>query len=111
MELEFQGTKAVRDTLYRIALPMSEIVGRVDFPLISRTMMLGVDDSVEDGIPHVDIRVRHIYFRSENSFAVLKGSLLHLFQKRQTLLRWTIAKGGILSWLGQSASVFSYFFR
>ena len=101
----------MRDALYRIALPVSEIVGRIDFPLISRMMVIGVDDSVEDGIPHVDIRVRHIYFRSKNSFAVLKGSFFHLLQKSQTLLCWTIAKGGILSRLGQGAAVFSYFFR
>ena len=86
MKLEFQGTKAVSDTLYSIACPWSEIIGGVDFPFISRTMMLGVNDPIEDGIPHVDIRVGHINFCSKNSFPVLKGPVLHLLQKRQVFL-------------------------
>src|SRR4051812_49089338 len=60
VDLELERAQRVRDALNRIGLAVGEVVRRIDAPRITRSRMSGVDDAVEDGVAHVDVRRRHI---------------------------------------------------
>ncbi len=49
-------------TLYRVGNGMSEVVHRINAPLVARAVVRNVRNAVNYGVAHVDIGRSHIYF-------------------------------------------------
>ena len=67
MIFELERTHRVRDLFERIGLPVRIVVHRVDAPLVTRPMMLGVQNAVHHRIAHVQIGRSHINLRPQNA--------------------------------------------
>ena len=90
---------------------MSEVVHRIDAPLVSRVVMGRVDDSVDDRVSHVDVRARHVDLCSEADLSVSKLACSHLLKEREVLLNRSVPVRALLSRLCKRAPVFSYLIR
>src|SRR5262249_28457901 len=103
MIFKLQRADGVGDALNGIALAMRPVVHGINAPTIARTVMLGVQDPVHDGIPHVDIWRRHVDFGAQGARAVRKLPVLHAREEVQILLDASITVRTVLPWLGQGA--------
>ena len=56
---------------------MGEVVELVDAPVVAGAVVLDVEDAVERGVAHVDVRVRHVDFGAQDVGAVGEFSGLH----------------------------------
>lgn len=110
VELEFQRTQAVCNPLDRIALAMGEIVCGVDFPLVARSVVMGVQNAIENRVSKIEIGAAHIYLRSQNSLAFVERSVSHLLKEIEILFKGPIAVGRILARLDERAAIGSHFF-
>src|SRR5262249_4512426 len=108
MIFKLQGTYRVGDAFNGIALTMRPVVHGINAPAIARAMMLGVQDSVHDGIPHVEVRRRHVDFGAQGARAVRKLPFLHAREEVQIILDASIPMGTVLPWLGQRAPRLSH---
>ena len=73
--------------------------------------MRRVCDSVNDRIPHVDVRGRHVNLCTQHLFAVLVLSVPHFFEKAKILLHTSVTIRGFLSRFFERASISLYFIR
>ena len=80
MILKFQSADGVCDVLDCVLDRMSEVVHRVDAPLVSRVVVCHMGNTIEDRITHVDVRGCHIDLRTENLLTVLVHTVLHVFE-------------------------------
>ena len=80
MNFEFEGTNGVRNFFNRIALTMGKVVHGINTPLVSGTVMLGVQDSIENRIAHEHIRRGHVYFGTEYPGPIGKLTFSHPFE-------------------------------
>ena len=80
MILELKSTDRVCDVLNRVLDRMSEVVHRIDAPLVTGIVVCHVSDTVDDRITHVDIRRCHIDLCAENLLSVLIHAVLHVLK-------------------------------
>ena len=74
MILELKSTDRVCDVLNRVLDRMSEVVHRIDAPLVTGIVVCHVSDT------HVDIRRCHIDLCAENLLSVLVHAVLHVLK-------------------------------
>ena len=68
--------------------------------------MMRMGDSVNDGIPHIDVRRCHIDFRPQNPFAVGEFSGAHTLKQRRRLFSALAPAWALLSGLLQRSPIF-----
>src|SRR5256885_2292930 len=108
MIFKLERADRVSDAFNGIALTVRPVVHGINTPTIARAVMLGVQDSVHDGIPHVEIRRRHVDFGPQGTRAVRKLPVLHTREEVQILLDASIPIRTVLSWFGQCAPRLSH---
>ena len=104
---ELQGADGVGDAFDRIALPVREVVHRVDAPLVAGAVMLGVEDAVHDGVAHVEVGRRHVDFGAQGARAIRKFAGLHACEQVEILFDAAIAVRAFLAGFGEGAAVFA----
>ena len=87
---------------------MSEVIHRVHTPFVAGLMMMDVSDTVDNGVPHVDVGGGHIYLCSQGLFAVLEFAGGHSCEEVKILLDRALSVGAVFARLGEGASVFPY---
>ncbi len=108
MVLEFQRAQGVSNPLHGVGNRMGEVVHRVDAPLVAGLVVVSVANPVEDRVPHVDIRGRHVDFGTQYQFAVLVFAVAHVPEQLQIFFHRTIPVRAVLSRLFQGAAVFGH---
>jgi len=99
------------DALNRIALPMREIVHRVDAPGIAGAVVRGVQNTVHDRVAHVHIRRAHVNFRAQCAAAIGEFAGAHAREQPQVFFNGAFAVRAVFAWFGQSAAIFANFIR
>ena len=90
---------------------MSEVVHRIDAPLIACIVMRSMNNSVDYRVSHVDVRACHIDLGAEAYFSVSELAGSHLLEQFEILLDWSVSVWAFLARLLESASVFSDLIR
>src|SRR6185295_7648241 len=107
--VELQSAHRVCHPLNRIRLTMRVIVHRVDTPLITRTMMLHVEDSIHDRIAQTKVWSAHIDLCTQRSHAIRELPFFHSLEKIEILFDRTIAVRAVFAGLGQGATILANF--
>jgi hypothetical protein len=103
--LELQRADRVRDALYGVGLPVSEVVGRVDEPRVAGARVRGMQDPVEDRITHVDVPGSHVDARPKDTGSVRELARPHAGEEVEVLVDRPVAPGTLAPRLGQRAAV------
>ena len=77
--------------LNRIALAVREVIHRIYAPLVASTVMVGVDDAVQERVAEEHVRMCHVYFRTEHLLTIRIFSSLHFTEKLKILLNAAVA--------------------
>ena len=77
--------------LEEVALSVSEIIHRVDFPISAGAVMGSLDYAIHDGVAEVHVRRSHVDFCAKHSGAFVKLSFVHAFEEIEILLYRPIA--------------------
>ena len=77
MIFEFQRADGMGNSLDGIALTMGPIVDGVDAPVVARSMVMSVHNSIQDGIAQVEISSSHIDFGSQRFGSVWELAVFH----------------------------------
>ena len=75
---ELQRAYAVCYLFNAIALPVREIVHRVDAPFVARAVVVFMLYAVHQRVAHQQVGVRHIYFSAQRFFAIFVLTIAHL---------------------------------
>ena len=68
-------------------------------------MMMSVQDAVQDGIPHVQIGMRHVDFAPQGPRAIGKLAGSHPLEQIQVFLHAAVAIGTVAARLGQRPAI------
>ena len=99
------------DPLNGVFNGMSEIIHRIDAPLVPRVVMGHVRHTVNDRVSHIDVRGSHVDLRAEHFLSVFVFSCPHLLKELQVLLNGAVPVRTLLTRLFQGASVFPHLLR
>ena len=80
MRFKFQRADRMRDPFDRVRYRMREIVHRIDAPGIAGAMMRHVQNPVQHGVPHHEVRRRHVDLGAQYFFAVGVAPLFHFLK-------------------------------
>ena len=75
--LKLQCADGVCHALVGVLERVSEVVHRIDAPLVACAVMALVHDSIYDGVAHIEVWRSHVYFRPQNLLTVFVFSLSH----------------------------------
>ena len=93
MHVEFEGADGVGDVFDGIALAVGEIVHGVDAPLVSRAVMAGVLDAIEDGIPEEHVGMGHVYLGAQHLGSVRILPVPHFAEETEVLFDAAVSPG------------------
>ena len=105
--LKFQRANRMCDPFNGIRKAMSEVVHRINAPLVARPVMCCPQNAVHDRISHTQIRRCHINFRSQYAGTVIKFASPHALEQAQVLFDRTVTIRAVLTRLGQGATILS----
>ena len=107
MHVEFQRADAVGDMLDRVALAVRIVVHGIDAPFVSRAVMVGKLDAVQQRIPEHHVGMGHIDLGAQHllTLGILAG--LHLPEELEVLLHGTVPPGAGRTGLVHGAAVFA----
>ena len=91
VNIKFEGTNRVCNPLDGVALTVCVVVHGVDTPLVAGAMVLGVENTVEDGVAEEHIGVGHVNLGTQHLLAVGILTLLHLLKELEVLLHRAIS--------------------
>ena len=86
VDVELQGADRMGDVLDGVALSMGEVVHRIDAPLVTRAVVGGVLDAVEEGISEHHVGGCHVYLGTQDLLSVGIFAFLHLAEEPEVLL-------------------------
>ena len=87
------------DLLKGITLAMRKIIHRVNAPGITRAVVVGMLDAVENRVAHQHIGVRHVNFRTQYLFTIAVLAGFHFGKQFQILFHAARAVRAILAGL------------
>jgi hypothetical protein len=102
---KLQGADGVGDGFNGVALAVGPVVGGVDAPGVACAGMLGVQDTVHDGVAQVDVGRAHVDLGPQHSRPVGKVALAHTPKEVEVLFDGAVAVGAVLARFGQRAAV------
>ena len=103
MILELDRTERMGYTLYRIFQTVGPVIGWIYTPLISCSMMAGMDNAVYDWITHIQIWMGHINLCPQCPFPIGKFASSHTGKQVQVFCHTALSVGTILARLGQGS--------
>ena len=86
MNVELEGTDRVCDVLDRVRLSVSVVIHRIDAPLVTCTVVMGMDDTIEKRVTEKHVRMSHVNLRTKALLTVSILSGLHVAEKLEVLL-------------------------
>src|SRR5690242_13918212 len=104
MIFKLERAYRVGNAFDRIALAVRPVVHRIDAPMITRPVMLGMQDPVHDGIAQVEIWRRHIDFGAQGTRAIGKLTSVHAREEIEILFHTPISIRTILSRFREGAA-------
>ena len=93
VNVELQSTDRVSDLLDRVALTVCIVIHRVDAPLVTRTVVISVNNTIHNRVTEQHIGVSHIDLSTQHAATVLELACTHTLEQIQVLLDRTIAPG------------------
>ena len=108
MILKLDGAVRVGDPLDRIGQAVREIVHRVDAPRVARPVMRRMEDTVHDGITHIDVRTGHVNLRPECVDAVGELAGAHPSEQLEVLIDRAIPVRTLPTRLGQRPAILAH---
>src|SRR3954454_316117 len=105
MDFEFQGADGVRNSLDVITQAMSEIVHRINTPLIAGMMMLRVANAVKHRIAQPDVWRSHVDLRFQSPSGIRKLAFLHAREEIKVLIQRPIPERAFASGPVGSAAI------
>src|SRR5262249_17440657 len=88
-------------------LPVREIVGRIDAPLVAGAVMRRAENAVHDRIAHVEVRRGHVDLRAQRARSVGKLARAHASEKIEIFRARTVAVRAVSPWLRERAAIFA----
>ena len=104
MVLKLHRAKRVRDIFQRVALPVREVVERVDAPRVPGALVAAAANAVEHRVAQIDVVGCHVNFRAQHHFAVGVVAVFHAREKFQVFLHAAFAVAAVDARLGQRAA-------
>ena len=101
----------MRHALQRVALPVREIVGRVDRPLVAGARVRRMEDAVKHRVAQVHVPRRHVDPRPQHARAGGEFARPHPFEQRAVLGRSPAAARAVRPRLRQRPAVFADLLR
>ena len=106
MFLKFQRADRMRNALDGIGQRMGKVVHRIDAPGITRAVMMGMGNAVDNRVAHNHIRRGHVNFGAQHLFPVSKFAGLHTGKQVEVFLHTAVAVWAFLARLRQRTAVF-----
>ena len=75
--LKFFGAQRVSDVLDRVAKAVGVIIGRIDAPTVSRSMMSDIFDAISDWVHFAFFQSN---FHAQSSLSFIKLAVLHILK-------------------------------
>eukprot|EP00042_Codosiga_hollandica_P017248 m.46660 g.46660 ORF g.46660 m.46660 type:complete len:495 (+) comp47445_c0_seq1:1145-2629(+) len=88
MVLELLGAERMRDVLDGVADRVSEVVGRVDTPIVASAVVRGELDAESN---RIDLSVLHDVLQPQGGLVLVNLALAHILEEAQGLLNWALA--------------------
>ena len=107
MVFELHRADRVGDALDGVRLPVREVVGRIDAPLVPGPVVRDLEDAVDDGVSHVQVAGAHVDLGAQNARALLEFADSHTLEQLQVLGDRSAAVRALFPDLRQSSSVAS----
>src|SRR3989344_4019249 len=108
---ELQGADGVGDAFDGVRLAVGEVVVRVDAPLVTGLVVMGMADAVHDRVAQVHVRRGHVDLGTQYTGTVCELTGAHAGEPVQVLFHRTVAERAVLARFGQRATVFLGLFR
>ncbi len=108
MVFKLERANRVCDPLDGIALTVSPVVHRINAPLVTGSMVMGVHDTIHHRISQIEIVSCHIDLGAQRSSTVGKLPCLHSLEQVQVLFDRPVAERAVLAGFSQSAAVLSH---
>jgi len=87
---------------------MGIVIHGVNAPLITRAMVLSVQNAVHNWVAQVEVRRCHVDFSPQRARAIWKFTGTHAPEKIQIFLHRAVTVGALPTWLGERAAVFTH---
>ena len=81
--LKFQSTDGMSNALNSVLNRMGEIIHGINTPFVPCIVMGHMGHPVDNRIPHIHIRRRHVDFCAEHLLSILVFSFSHLFKETE----------------------------
>ena len=101
---KFQGANRVGNAFDGVAFAVGVVVHRVDAPLVAGTVMVGVEDTIHDGVAHVEIGRGHVDFGAEGAGSVGEFAGAHAFEEIEIVFDGAVSEGAGGSGFGGGAA-------
>ena len=111
MPLEFQRTDGVSDALDGVRLPVSEVVHRVDDPVVAGAVVGRLEDAVQHRVAQVQVGRGHVDFGPQHAAALVELPGPHPLEQVKVLAYGALAVGAFPPRLGQGAAVLADFVK
>ena len=95
VDFKLQRAQGVRDVLDGIALPMREVVHRIDAPIVAGAVVVGPLDAVQQGVPHVHVGVGHVNLGAQHAVSVRMHAIAHFLEELEVLFDRAITVGAV----------------
>ena len=105
MILELERAQRVGNAFDRVGQTVSEIVERIDAPLVVGIVMGGMQDAVKHRIAQVDVRRAHVDFGAQYVLAVGVAIVLHILEQLQVFLDAALTMRTVGAGFGQGAAI------
>ena len=92
--LIFQRAQRMGDPLQCVLNGMCKVIHGIDAPFVALTMMLYIADSVQHGVPHVEVAGGQIDLGTKGIFSLRKLSGTHAPEQIQILFHRAVTVGG-----------------
>ena len=95
VNIKLQCTDAMRDVLDGIALTMGVIVHWIYAPLVARTVMVGMENAVHNGVTEHHIGMTHADLGAQDLASILEFTGTHTAEEIKVFFNGTVAIGAI----------------
>ena len=97
MHDKFKCTQRVSDTFEEVALSVCKVVHWVCFPLVARTVVRSLDDTVDDRVAEVHVRICHVDLGTQYHRTFFQLAAVHLVEQLQVLFDRAVTVGTVCS--------------
>ena len=111
MVFKFQRTQRVGHALSGVRQGMGKVIHGIHAPFVAGAVMVGVHNTINDRVPHIQVGGAHIDFGTQHLAALRELALAHAHKQVQVFLHGAVAVGALFARLGEGATVGAHFLR